>query len=309
MLNKYFFLLFWLLLPCLVSQESKKEYTLVWSDLNGMETVSMQTSTILNERFEIQKDKPKLIRTQKVQMQYKVYHAIVGNEGDYVIVRILHKDGKIRVDAERKFSMDIDTPEKARQASKHPDIEPYIRSLIGGFVYKINKKTGEVIGTWELVEEEQKIDPKTKKQDVKYKKVFLGKDPQGLSSAFALLPNKSVPVGYEWNRRQMESQTEDLKFVQVLPYKGRKAAAKITRQGTFIKNAAKVGSGEGIFYFDLEYRTTLEHVSKSVLELPVSVQDKNKTRNLLEKITTETKTELLYTNYDLVSKNKANLPK
>ncbi len=304
-MGKIYFILFLLsLLPCLVCQEKKKEYSLVWSDLQGFECISTQNTTIINERFEVQKDKPKLLRTQKIHLQCKVYHTIVASEGDFVVVRILHREGKIRLDAERTMLCEVDTPEKVKNASKYPDIEPYISSITGGFVYRVNKITGEVIGTWQMVEEEQKIDPKTKKQDVKYKMVPIGKDPLGNSSAFHLIPNKSVPVGYEWNRRQMGTQTEDLKFAQVVSHNNRKAVAKITRKGTLMQNEAKVGTTEGTLYFDLEYKTTLEHISKTIYEQTMTLEEKNKKRNILEKITSETKIALLYTNYDLIPKKK-----
>jgi len=300
----YFCLFFFLLLPSLLCQGKKKEYLLVWNDIQGFESISLQNNLIINERFEIQDGKPKLIKTRKVQYQYTVYHTIVSSEKDEMIVRILHKDAKILLDAERKLSLSLDTPQKIKEAMKYPDLEPFIPIITGGFVYKVNKTTGEVLGTWELREEEQKIDQKTKKEDVKYAMTLLGKEPKGLSTAFHLIPNKAVPVGYEWNRRQMGEQTEDMKLASVVSHMKRKSVAKITRKGNLIQNETKVGTIEGILFFDLEYKSTLEHVTRTIREQYRTIEDNKKKRNILEKTTNESRIALLHNNYDLIQKKK-----
>lgn len=289
------------------SQPKEKEYPLIWATTPNLQLVSLQKTKIENQRFELKKDKTvkKQLRVENVSLQCYSHVTLVDKQENKLVVSVLHRDGKITVKrGSRTFVHKIDDPEKAKEI-KDPMVQQYLHLVSGGFVYRVDLNTREVEQTWRLDAVKVTTDPKDAKRDlVQYKRTVIGRDPLGISDATKVIPNKMVPIGFEWTRPRMGTQTEKLKFVEVVEESGRKLA-KIDRGCPIVKEGKTVGSIKGEVLFDLEYGSVFKNTETITYDEYQTQPMKGGTEMyVLEKVKMEIDSNLYQTNFHELKKNK-----
>lgn len=299
----FFLLLFFI--SVVPAQPKNAEYSLSWAILPEFTSVGSLKTSVENHRFQLKSDNKtpeKELRAIKIILECKIYYEILSVKDNMMIVSVLRREGKITCSkGSKQYVYKLDDPLKVKEI-KDPDVQNFIPQVTGGFAFRINLKTSTVEQTWQLEEIKLTSHPDAKKDIMRYKRTSIGVDPYLMTEAVQTLPNKKVPVGYEWNRTRFGNQVEKLKFEKVMDYNKRKVA-KITKTGTILKNGQKTGSTQGDMIFDLEYGSFLEQTDNVTYEeVQAFTGTDGKPFSALEKVKIKTESRLLQTNFGQIKK-------